>query len=94
MAPVREAIARAGDVAGHVRLIALRLLAPLPVAALTTALAGAHHALVVELNHSAQLYRHLRAHLDGTIPLESLHRAGPFPFRPHEIHTELTRWMR
>lgn len=94
VAPVREAIAGAGDMARHVRLIALRVLAPLPAAALATALAGARRALVVELSHGAQLYRYLRAHLDGDVPLESLHRAGPFPFRPHEIHTELTRWMR
>jgi len=68
------------------RVISLRLLAPLPIAALTAALAGCRRVLVVEQNHSAQLWRHLRAALgDQPAPLERFARPGPVPLDPAAI---------
>jgi 2-oxoglutarate ferredoxin oxidoreductase subunit alpha len=82
---VREAAARL-EAAGHpVRVIALRLLAPLPREAITQALEGAQRVLVVEQNHGAQLFHYL--HAEGALPpsAESLARAGPLPIRPAEV---------
>lgn len=61
------------------RSIALRLLSPLPAAALQAALAGCDRVVVVEQNHGGQLLRHLRANLALAVPLHSYRRAGPVP---------------
>ncbi|MHA7817470.1 MAG: 2-oxoacid:acceptor oxidoreductase subunit alpha [Pseudohaliea sp.] len=75
---------RAGGTA--CRVICLRLLAPLPAAALGDALAGCRRVLVVEQNHSAQCWRHLRANLgDVPVPAESYARPGPAPLDPAAI---------
>jgi len=68
-----------------VRTIALRLLSPLPVEALTRALDGVERAIVVEHNHSGQLHRQLRAAADWPCPLFAWHRPGPLPLRPGEL---------
>ena len=67
------------------RVIALRLLAPLRREALRQALAGAKQVWVVEQNHSGQLYHYLKAH--DVLPLETrlLAKPGPTPLRPGEI---------
>lgn len=68
-----------------VRVIALRLLAPLRSDALAQALAGVEKAWVVEQNHSGQLYHYLRSY--GVLPEDahSLAKPGPIPLRPGEI---------
>ncbi len=83
--PVREACERAAAAGLQVRLIALRLLSPLPVVQLEAALAGVQACVVVEHNHSGQLYRHLRAWVELPRPTLAWHRPGPLPLRPGEI---------
>ena len=92
--PVREGLARAAADGVSARLVSLRLLAPLPSGPLLAALAGAERVLVVEQNHSAQLYRYLRAECDLPGRTESLHRPGALQFTPGEIHRHLIDWSR
>jgi 2-oxoglutarate ferredoxin oxidoreductase subunit alpha len=72
-----------------VRSVALRLLAPLPVEKLEAVIAGCRRVLVVEQNHSGQLYRYLRSQLSATVPLESYARPGPIPLFPNEVLDQL-----
>ena len=67
------------------KVVALRLLAPLQKAVLAEALAGAKRTIVVEQNHSAQLWRHLRGEKALPHGAESFARPGPAPFRAAEI---------
>jgi 2-oxoglutarate/2-oxoacid ferredoxin oxidoreductase subunit alpha len=92
--PVREALARAEQDGLAARLVSLRLLAPLPADRLVAALAGVNRVLVVEQNHSAQLYKYLRAECDLPGRVTSLHRAGALQFQPGEIHRHLLEWSR
>jgi 2-oxoglutarate ferredoxin oxidoreductase subunit alpha len=92
--PVREALARAAADGVAARLVSLRLLAPLPAARLSAALDGASRVLVIEQNHSAQLYRYLRGECDLPGRVGSLHRAGALQFHPAEIHRHLLEWSR
>src|SRR5512140_1379890 len=57
----REALARAAAEGIKARLVSVRLLAPAQPARVAKALAGATRVLVVEQNHTGQLYRYLRA---------------------------------
>jgi 2-oxoglutarate ferredoxin oxidoreductase subunit alpha len=68
-----------------VRVIAVRLLAPLRHQALRELLVGATKVLVVEQNHSAQFFHYLHAQQVLPSSAESLARAGPIPLRPGEI---------
>ncbi len=43
--------------------------------------------LVVEQNHTGQLYRYLRAMVDLPGRPKSFHRPGPLPLRPGELAT-------
>ena len=71
---------------GHkVRVVALRVLSPLPIAALKQALDGVKRIVVIEQNDGAQLYRHLLGHKAVPVEAESVARPGPLPFRPSEI---------
>jgi 2-oxoglutarate ferredoxin oxidoreductase subunit alpha len=92
--PVREALARAAAEGIAARLVSLRLLAPLPAARLAAALDGASRVLVIEQNHSAQLYKYLRGECDLPARAGSLHRAGALQFHPDEIHRHLLEWSR
>jgi len=92
--PVREALARAASDGVEARLLSLRLLAPVPVARIAAALEGVRRVLVVEQNHSAQLYRYLRAECDLPGRVTSLHRGGALQFQPGEIHRHLVEWSR
>jgi 2-oxoglutarate ferredoxin oxidoreductase subunit alpha len=92
--PVREALARAAGDGVTARLVSLRLLAPLPSARLAAALDGASRVLVIEQNHSAQLYKYLRGECDLPGRVGSLHRAGALQFHPDEIHRHLLEWSR
>ena len=91
-APVREAIAAARAEGARIRLIAVRLLAPLNPELLQSALAGAKRTLVVELSHSAQFHKYLRAHCDLPGEVVAYHRPGPLPVRPGEILQQLKNW--
>lgn len=83
--PVREA-ARRLTAAGHpIRVVALRVLSPLPMDAIARALQGVRRLIVVEQNHGAQLYHHLIGQKAIPASAESVARPGPLPFRPSEI---------
>jgi len=83
--PAREAERRLAARGHHFRVIALRVLSPLPIQALAQALTGVRRVLVLEQNHGAQLYRHLIGHKAIPASAESVARPGPLPFRPSEI---------
>ncbi|HET9749960.1 MAG TPA: 2-oxoacid:acceptor oxidoreductase subunit alpha [Casimicrobiaceae bacterium] len=90
--PVREALARLRANGIDVRLLALRLLAPLSQERFDDALAGVSQVLVVEQNHGAQLYRYLRAMIDLPGRAQSFHRPGPLPLRPGELVDAILAW--
>ena len=83
--PVREAVERLRCEGIRIRLIALRLLWPARPAAMARALAGVRRAVVIEQNHSGQLYRLLRAEYSWDCDLNAIHRPGPLPLRPAEL---------
>jgi 2-oxoglutarate ferredoxin oxidoreductase subunit alpha len=47
---------------------------------------------VVEQSHGAQFHRYLRAHYDLPGEVRVLHRPGPLPIKPGEIHRALLEW--
>ncbi|WP_338073155.1 2-oxoacid:acceptor oxidoreductase subunit alpha [Halochromatium salexigens] len=81
---VQEAATRLRADGISVRAIALRLIAPLQRAALRSTL-GSDPVLVVELNHSGQLFGYLHAERSLPAGAQSLARPGPLPLRPAEI---------
>ena len=85
IAPAREAMRRMAAAGRPVRLIGLRVLAPLPVERLTHALQGVRRIIVVEQNHGAQLYHYLLGQKAIPPAAESVARPGPLPYRPSEI---------
>ncbi len=90
--PVREAVQRAAAQGVQVRLIALRLLAPLQPEVVERALTGVQRVMVVEQNHGAQLLRYLRGMLDLPPRPASFHRPGPLALRPAEVCAALLEW--
>lgn len=92
--PVREAIARARTNGVAVKLVSLRLLLPSYPDRLAAALEGVKRVLVVEQTHSGQFYRYLRAEHALNAELRAMHRPGPLPMRPGDIHRELLEWSR
>jgi 2-oxoglutarate ferredoxin oxidoreductase subunit alpha len=76
----------------QVRVISLRLLAPLQVDALAAALEGVERVMVVEQNHGAQLLHYLRGAFDLPGRPASFHRPGPLPLRPADICNALVEW--
>jgi len=90
--PVREAARRAAARGVDVRVIVLRLIAPLQPAAMAQALAGVERVMVVEQNHEGQLLRYLRGL--AAIPREAagFHRPGPLPLRPADICAAVLEW--
>jgi len=90
----REALARADAEGIKARLVSLRLLSPAQPEHVAKALAGAKRVLVVEQNHTRQLYRYLRAEYDLPGEVRSFCHPGPLPMRPAEIHQQITEWSR
>jgi 2-oxoglutarate ferredoxin oxidoreductase subunit alpha len=91
-AAVRDAIRYLGASRQHFRLIALRLLAPVQPQRFLDALAGARKSLVIELNHSGQLYRYLRGQLHFDAAIDSYARSGPLPLTAQEVERQLIQW--
>ena len=91
---VREAARRAAADGFDVRVVAPRLLAPVQPERLSAALEGVGRILVVEQTHGAQFHRYLRAHYDLPAPAQVLHRPGPLPITPGEIHQAIANWRR
>jgi len=84
-AAVTEAAALLQEHAVDTRVISLRLLAPLQSAALAAALAGCEQVVVVEQNHSKQLFYYLRGQMDFQQQVHSYAMAGPVPLNPENI---------
>jgi len=89
--PLREAIATAGP-SLRLRTISLRLLAPTQPQRLAAALAGVRKALVIEQNHTGQLYKYLRAEYELSCEITSLRKAGGAQFQPGELQRHLLDW--
>jgi len=87
---VFEAGARLRVEGMSVRVIALRLLAPLRCDALTQALADVQCTWVVEQNHSGQLYHYLKSQGVLADDAHLLTKPGPIPLRPGEIVNAIT----
>lgn len=87
--PAQETTRRLKAAGQPTRVISLRVLSPLPIAAIARALDGATRIVVMEQNHGAQLYHHLLAHKAIPLSAESIARPGPLPFRPAEIAAHL-----
>jgi len=68
-----------------VRVVGLRVIAPLPTEQIARSLAGARRVIVVEQNHGAQLYHYLLGRKAIPTTAESVARPGPLPYRPSEI---------
>ena len=84
---VNEAALRLRDMAVNVRVIAIRLLMPLPLEAMQSGLQGVKHCIVVEQNQSGQFYHYLKG-LDVITGQSSYFaRPGPLLIRPHEVVT-------
>ena len=90
--PVREAVRRAAAKGVPVRLVVLRLLAPLQPEAVALALKGVERVMVIEQNHQAQLLRYLRGMADLPGRPASFHRPGPLPLRPGELCAAICEW--
>jgi 2-oxoglutarate ferredoxin oxidoreductase subunit alpha len=91
---VREGLARAHAEGVKARLVSMRLLAPAQPARLAAALEGVRKIIVIEQNHTGQLFRHLRAEYDLPGQSTSLHRPGAMQFNPGDIHRHLIEWSR
>ncbi len=90
--PVREAVQRAARLGVAVRLVVLRLLAPLQPDAFDKAMAGVRQVMVIEQNHGAQLLRYLRGMLDLPGRPSGFNRPGPLPLRPAELCDAIQAW--
>jgi 2-oxoglutarate/2-oxoacid ferredoxin oxidoreductase subunit alpha len=90
--PVREAVQRAQAQGVAVRLIVLRLLAPLQEQVFAKALEGVRRVMVVEQNHGAQLLHYLRGWAELPGKPASFHRPGPLPLRPAEVCAAIVEW--
>jgi 2-oxoglutarate ferredoxin oxidoreductase subunit alpha len=86
----REAAARVRAQGRAVRVISLRLLAPLCADTLAIALEDVERLVVVEQSEGAQFHHYLRAHLSLPARTVSLARPGPVPIRPGEIEALLS----
>jgi 2-oxoglutarate ferredoxin oxidoreductase subunit alpha len=84
-AAVAEAAELLAEEGLSTRLISLRLLAPLQIEALAAALDGSVRVVVVEQNHSRQLFHYLKGYMDFTQPLHSYAMAGPVPLAAENI---------
>ncbi|HVT30739.1 MAG TPA: hypothetical protein VHE81_22215, partial [Lacipirellulaceae bacterium] len=71
------------------RVIALRVLSPVPRKAILEKLQGVKRVVVLEQNHSGQLLKHLLATKSVPVSAEGISRPGPLPFRPNEIVRQL-----
>ncbi|MCB1759973.1 MAG: 2-oxoglutarate synthase, partial [Gammaproteobacteria bacterium] len=90
--PAFEAAERLSDAGRATRVVAIRLLSPLPEARLLEALAGTSRILTVEQNHGAQLFHYL--HSKNLLPdgARALAKPGPLPIRPGEIVKMIEEW--
>jgi 2-oxoglutarate ferredoxin oxidoreductase subunit alpha len=84
-AAVTEAASLLAEQGVDVRVVSLRLLAPLQTEALTDALTSCRQVMVVEHNYGAQLFHYLKAYMDFPQQPHSYAMAGPVPLNPRDI---------
>jgi 2-oxoglutarate ferredoxin oxidoreductase subunit alpha len=90
---VREAIQRLpAGTSNRLKLVALRLLLPARPNEMAATLDGVKRVMVIEQNHTGQLYRFLRAWYELPADVDTMHRPGPNVFRPGEIATRIETW--
>lgn len=90
---VREAIAKLQrEGISHIRMLAIRLLAPAQPGRFAAALHGVKRVLIVEQSHSAQFHHLLRAHYALPDDCQTYHRAGPLLMRSGELAEEFKSW--
>lgn len=87
--PAREAIARTAAEGKKIRLVSMRLIAPIRPEALAEALKGVRKLLILEQTHGAQFHKYLRAHVDLPGEVTVFNRPGPLPIRAQEVHEKL-----
>ena len=88
-----EAAGRLLTMGRPVRVVAIRLLSPLPEQRMLDAIDGAVRTLVVEQNHAGQLFHYLHSLnlLQGEV--RKLAKPGPLPIRPGEIVNAILEWI-
>ena len=90
---IREALRKLKQAGvDDIRLLSLRLITPAQPEKFTAAMTGVERVLIVEQNHSAQLWHFLRAHYELPKDAEVYNRAGPLLFRPGEIIEKIKQW--
>jgi len=90
---VREAVGRLPfDLASRIRLISLRLLLPAQPAQMAEALKDVERIMVIEQNHTGQLYRFLRAWYELPADVQTIYQPGPSLFRPGQLASTLHDW--
>ena len=87
-----EAAQRLSAAGTQTRVIAIRLLMPLPEEELRHALAGTQRVLTVEQNHQGQLHHYLHSKKMLPASARSLAQPGPLPIRPNEIIRVFEEW--
>ncbi len=90
--PSREAIGHARRAGHEVKLISIRLLAPVQYERFRQAMEGVKRVLVVEQSHSQQFYHYLFAHFDLPDDVKVYSQPGPLPIRPAKVLHELMNW--
>jgi 2-oxoglutarate ferredoxin oxidoreductase subunit alpha len=80
------------DRSAKLKLISLRLLLPIRPVEMAAALEGVERLMVIEQNHTGQLYRFLRAWYELPADVDAVHRPGPGPFRPGELAEKISEW--
>ncbi len=88
----REAVQRLRKQGMAVKLIAVRLISPIQPEKMAQALAGVKRVLVIELNHSAQFCRYLKAHYELPVEIQAFNRPSPLVMRPGEIMDRIEAW--
>ena len=87
-----EAARRLAAAGTPVKVVAIRLISPLPESLFKVALSDTQRILVVEQNHAGQLFHYL--HSMNLLPDSTrvLAKPGPLPIRPQEITNTLSEW--
>jgi 2-oxoglutarate ferredoxin oxidoreductase subunit alpha len=90
--PIVEALNNL-DMSDKVKLIALRLISPAQPEKMEKELEGIERVLVIEQNHSAMLYKYLKANYD-CMPddFRSFARPGPLPFKAEFVKHIIEGW--
>jgi 2-oxoglutarate ferredoxin oxidoreductase subunit alpha len=88
----REAVRTLAGEGIAVKLVAMRLIAPLLKQELLAALEGSQRILVVEQTHSGQFHDYLRSKCDIPGEVRHFHRAGPKLIGPAEICSRIRDW--